>query len=231
MLHRHARLWVGRFTQCAALARCSSAQHWSVSLAVRQKKQSEKERERARRDEPAASRPAPKKARSPHYLRPHLAAWTSCSLQAAHPQGLRSHEPRLTLLHMQVVIRLEHAHAKGACRLAPTLEPYDAVKSDALYCGSSMAQEALPVLPSRRFERPAGEGLKAMGIDEFGGQKIDAYGARKPAAPPSSSAREDRAAADLPPPPPPPGTAAFKRLGFSGNKSSDSDRQRCDCTA
>ena len=37
------------------------------------------------------------------------------------------------------------------------------------------------MLPSKRFER-TGQGLKAMGIDEFAEQAIDAYGARKPAA-------------------------------------------------
>ena len=70
------------------------------------------------------------------------------------------------------------------------------------------------MLPSRRFERPTAEGLKAMGIDEFGGQKIDAYGARKPAAPPAAGAstRQNGATDDLPPPPPPPGEFARQQM-------------------
>ena len=61
-------------------------------------------------------------------------------------------------------------------------------------------QDALPVLPSRRFERPAQPGLAAMGIDEFAGAQIDAYGARKSTA----AANGGASTADAPPPPPPP---------------------------
>ena len=43
----------------------------------------------------------------------------------------------------------------------------------------SQQEHTLPVLPSGRFERPAGEGLAAMGMDEYKGQAIDAYGVRK----------------------------------------------------
>ncbi len=59
-------------------------------------------------------------------------------------------------------------------------------------------KEVIPVMPSRRFDRPAGEGLAAMGIDEYKGQQIDAYGARKKTGDAAS------ALPPLPPPPPPP---------------------------
>lgn len=57
-------------------------------------------------------------------------------------------------------------------------------------------KDVIPVMPSRRFDRPAGEGLAAMGIDDFKGQQIDAYGARKSSG--------QTASAQPPPPPLPP---------------------------
>ena len=47
-----------------------------------------------------------------------------------------------------------------------------------LYC-VYLQREVLPVLPSRRFERPSGEPLAELGVDEYKGATIDAYGARK----------------------------------------------------
>ncbi|CAL8463246.1 g2780 [Coccomyxa elongata] len=78
---------------------------------------------------------------------------------------------------------------------------------------SSSKKEVIPVLPSRRFDRPTGEGLAAMGIDEYKGQQIDAYGARKSSAAASASTQAPPPPpppplpqeAPLPPPPPPPG--------------------------
>ena len=58
--------------------------------------------------------------------------------------------------------------------------------------GCVQAPPALPVLPSGRFERTAGQDLKARGMDELQGLGIEGYGLK-------------RSAADAAPPPPPPG--------------------------
>ena len=89
-------------------------------------------------------------------------------------------------------------------------------------------QEVIPVLPSRRFDRPMGEGLAAMGIDEYKGQQIDAYGARKSSAtapasaqaPPPPPPPPPQQEAPLPPPPPPPGPR-------SSRQPSSHDKHRC----
>ncbi len=70
------------------------------------------------------------------------------------------------------------------------------------------------MLPSGRFERTAGKDLKAVGMDEFQGLGIQAYGLQQRPA----------ADADAPPPPPPPPGAPGRPVAPANGQAGGAER-------